>query len=125
VRSGREASIVAWARGPNLGADQEDSDTAVQREPADPSAEPARAPNRVPDAASGHASTIHGCASLSGRLFEALDGELHAMARARITRNAPINMLDATSLLNDLYLRLVQLSMSNRVHLLTNASDAE
>jgi len=66
VRSRRAAFIFPWARGPNLGADQEDRDTAVQREPADLSAGPPRAPKRVPDAASGHASAIRGCASMSG-----------------------------------------------------------
>jgi RNA polymerase sigma factor (TIGR02999 family) len=59
------------------------------------------------------------------RLFTALYGELHTLARARLRRNASITVLDTTSLLHESYLRLVQLgtlSVTSRAHFLGNAS---
>ena len=59
------------------------------------------------------------------RLFTALYGELHTLARAQLRRNAPITVLDTTSLLHESYLRLVKLgtlSISNRAHFLGYAS---
>ena len=59
------------------------------------------------------------------RLFTALYAELHAMARSRIRMNAPITLLDTTSLLHEVYLRLVnlgELKVENRAHFLGYAA---
>ena len=58
-------------------------------------------------------------------LFETLYGELHALARARLRRSAPITVLDTTSLLHESYLKLVKsgaLNIENRIHFLAYAS---
>jgi RNA polymerase sigma factor (TIGR02999 family) len=59
------------------------------------------------------------------RLFAALYPELHTMARSRLRRNAPLTLLDTTSLLHEVYLRLVklgELKVENRAHFLAYAS---
>jgi RNA polymerase sigma factor (TIGR02999 family) len=59
------------------------------------------------------------------RLFSALYPELHRLARGRLRSNAPLTLLDATSLLHETYLRLQnvgELKVENRAHFLAYAS---
>ena len=66
-----------------------------------------------------------GDATALNRLFAALYPELHAMARSRIRMNAPLTLLDTTSLLHEVYLRLVnlgELKVENRAHFLGYAA---
>jgi RNA polymerase sigma factor (TIGR02999 family) len=58
-------------------------------------------------------------------IFAALYPELHALARARLRRNAPLTLLDTTALLHESYLRLVKLGtlkVENRAHFLAYAA---
>ena len=66
-----------------------------------------------------------GDATALNRLFAALYPELYAMARSRIRMNAPFTLLDTTSLLHQVYLRLVglgELKVENRAHFLGYAA---
>jgi RNA polymerase sigma factor (TIGR02999 family) len=68
-----------------------------------------------------------GDADALNRLYEGLYAELHAMARARIRRNAPMTVLDTTALLHESYLRLTKLGSLNvesRAHFLAYAAKA-
>jgi RNA polymerase sigma factor (TIGR02999 family) len=51
--------------------------------------------------------------------------ELHALARSRLRKNAPLTLLDTTALLHEVYLRLVKLgtlSVDSRAHFLAYAA---
>ena len=66
-----------------------------------------------------------GDADALDRLFTTLYPELHAMARARLSRNATLTLLDTTALLHESYLRLVklgQLNVESRTHFFAYAS---
>jgi len=59
------------------------------------------------------------------RLFAALYGDLHEMARARLRRHVPLTVLDTTALLHESYLRLIKLgalNVTNRAHFLAYAA---
>jgi RNA polymerase sigma factor (TIGR02999 family) len=61
------------------------------------------------------------------RLFAGLYAELHALARSRVHRNAPITLLDTTALLHEYYLRLTHLGalkVTSRAHFLAYAARA-
>ena len=58
-------------------------------------------------------------------LVAAMYPELHALARARLRKNAPLTLLDTTALLHEAYLRLVKLGTLNvesRAHFLAYAA---
>jgi RNA polymerase sigma factor (TIGR02999 family) len=58
-------------------------------------------------------------------VFTALYPQLHALARARLRRNAPLTLLDTTALLHESYLRLVKLGalkVESRAHFLAYAA---
>jgi RNA polymerase sigma factor (TIGR02999 family) len=66
-----------------------------------------------------------GDAAALNDLFQTLYGELHALARARIRRNARTSVLDTTSLLHESYLRLIErgeLKVESRAHFLAYAA---
>ena len=46
-------------------------------------------------------------------IVAALYPELHALARSRLRKNAPLTLLDTTALLHEVYLRLVKLGSLN------------
>ena len=67
----------------------------------------------------------HGDTGALNGIFSALYPELHALARARLRRNAPLTLLDTTALLHESYLRLVKvgaLKVENRAHFLAYAA---
>lgn len=58
-------------------------------------------------------------------LIAAMYPELHALARSRLRKNAPLTLLDTTALLHEAYLRLVNLgtlNVENRAHFLAYAA---
>ena len=58
-------------------------------------------------------------------IVAALYPELHALARSRLRKNAPLTLLDTTALLHEVYLRLVKLgslNLENRAHFLAYAA---
>lgn len=58
-------------------------------------------------------------------IFATLYGELHAIARSRLRKSAPLTLLDTTGLLHEAYLRLVkrgELNVENRAHFLGYAA---
>ncbi|HEY1326386.1 MAG TPA: ECF-type sigma factor [Casimicrobiaceae bacterium] len=66
-----------------------------------------------------------GDAEALNRIFSTLYPELHALARARLRRNAPLTLLDTTALLHESYLRLVKLGtlkVESRAHFLAYAA---
>lgn len=58
-------------------------------------------------------------------IFASLYGELHAIARSRLRKSAPLTLLDTTGLLHEAYLRLVrrgELNVENRAHFMAYAA---